>query len=339
MGFRLLEDIRWYYIIKPKVTITAEARMCMEPKKLRLLLIVGVAAMIVSVICFIGVSSLMQSINERNARTNTGDAVIGDLTWDEILAAGSDKNKPEESQQSEASASGSAQASAEASGSASAQASGSASARPSPTASASASQTPSSTPTLAPSARPTILIGGGLVPYDNRKFEVSSGGIPQAGYAKVITIVREKGGMRGQDITWEMDVPYAGDVHVTMKGTPIGDKDTVGTGALVQLYEDDRIVDTAVVVLPGDVLGTGEIDAAQLAALKAAAADPARLEGAYFLAADLDGSGAIDDKDVAILAERLGEDAEEAPQETQTSEEEQPGEEEAAGEEEPEEEE
>lgn len=334
----------------------------MEPKKLRLLLIVGVAAMVVSVVCFIGVSSLMQQINSRANRMRDAETVIGDLTWDEILATSSHRRTQQEQEEAsaaadEASAAPSAAQAAAATASEAPEASEAASATPAPTASAAASAsrtaavsasaavtaTPKASaaatatarttaaaptavrpgvssvpaavfgptippkPTLAPAARPTVLIGGGLVPYDDRKFDVTGAAVPEAGFMKVITITRN-GTMRAQDITWEMDVSDSDDIHVTISGERLGDKDPLKTGALVELYDGDRVIDTAVVVIPGDVTGTGEVNAAQVAALQKAISDPDSLEGAFLLAGDLDGNGKIEQADVTLLRERIAEE-------------------------------
>lgn len=124
---------------------------------------------------------------------------------------------------------------------------------------------------------------------------------------KVITITRN-GTMRAQDITWEMDVSDSDDIHVTISGERLGDKDPLKTGALVELYDGDRVIDTAVVVIPGDVTGTGEVNAAQVAALQKAISDPDSLEGAFLLAGDLDGNGKIEQADVTLLRERIAEE-------------------------------
>lgn len=299
----------------------------MEPKKLRLLLIVGIAAMVISVVCFIGVSSLMQSVSERADRVKRAEGVIGDLTWDEILATSSERRAAQEEEaaasasasaaQQSASAAPKSTASAKPSSSASASAAGGASAAASATTSSSArtsaspgpsassSAAASASATMDPATRPTVLIGGGLVPYDNRKFEVSSGAIREAGYMKVLKSVRDSG-LRAQDITWEVDVPDADDVHVMSNGTRLGDKDVVGTGTIVELYDGDTVIDTAVVVIPGDVTGTGEVNAAQIAALQKAVTNPQALQGAFLLAGDLDGNGKIEEADVALLRERVG---------------------------------
>lgn len=292
----------------------------MEPKRLRLLLIIGIAAMVISVVCFIGVSSLLQNVSDQADRMQRAEGVIGDLTWDEILATSSERRAQQEE---EASASASEEAEAEASRDASAETasadqtarpSASASSRPSSSASARPSATPAGTAseaaaarsaTMDPASRPTVLIGGGLVPYDNRKFTISKGAVHEAGYRKVITVTRDAT-MRAQDIAWEVDVPDSDDVHVTVGGQRLADKDVISTGALVELYDGDSVVDTAVIVIPGDVLGTGEVDSAQVTALQRALTDPSVLEGAFFLAGDLDGNGKIEQADVALLQERVG---------------------------------
>lgn len=295
---------------------------------MRLLLIIGIAAMVISVVCFIGVSSLMQSVSERADRTQRAESVIGDLTWDEILATSSERRAQQSADastatkaQGESSPAPSASDTGSTTPASTAPAAGasstpgaSTSATPQSTAGAGVSASPGSsasgasasqTATMNPASRPTVLIGGGLVPYDDRKFTVSLGAIPEAGYAKVINVTRQST-MRAQDITWEVDVPDSDDVHVTVAGQRLGDKDVISTGALVELYDGDKVIDTAVVVIPGDVLGTGEVDSAQITALQRALTDPAALQGAFFLAGDLDGNGKIEQADVALLRERVG---------------------------------
>lgn len=274
----------------------------MKPKQLRLLLIIGITAMIVSVVAFIGMSSLMQNIQERKDRSDRADAVLGTLTWDDII---SPENRDSDASENP-DASESAKASASVEGSAAAD--DSPSAETSASASSEASVSPAAAAvTPAPSARPTVLPGGGLVPYDNRKFIVSENAVPEAGFVKTITVVREDRALTAQDITWEMDVADSDDVHVTLNGRRLSDKEPIATGTMVELYDGDNVIDTGIIVVPGDIRGSGTIDAAQVAALEKAVGDPSTLQGVYFLAADLDGSGVIDGQDLELLKARAAE--------------------------------
>lgn len=268
----------------------------MKPRQLRLLLIIGVAAMIVSVVAFIGMSQLMQSVNERKERREGADAVLGTLTWDDILAQG---GNPAASPSAEASEPDST-AAAEPSGAVATESASQADEGTEPSASAEQAET------LAPAEHPVVFAGGGLVPYDDRKFIVSDDAVPEAGFAKVITVTRADRPLIAQDITWEMDVGDSDDVHVTAHGRRLSDKENIATGMLVELYDGDNVIDTAVIVVPGDVTGSGTVDASQIEALEKAVSDPAALQGAYFLAGDLDGSGTIDDADLLMLHARVG---------------------------------
>ena len=275
----------------------------MEPRKLKLLLIIGISAMVVAIICLLSMNSLIGTMNDYNDRQQRADAVLGTLTWADILAQGGEGRETASAEASESAApSEEPSVSAEPEQSTPAEAENESSSPSEPAEEESAS----AQPTLPPAERPPVLVGGGLVPYDDRKFEITPGAVPQAGFAKVITITREGQIMRAQDISWEVDVPDSDDVHVTVNGVRLADKDPIGTGTLVQLYDGDEIIDTAVIVLPGDVTGTGEVDAAQVTVLQKEIAEPGTLTGAFLMAGDLDGSGSIDEADVAILRERVG---------------------------------
>lgn len=78
----------------------------------------------------------------------------------------------------------------------------------------------------------------------------------------------------------------------------------VATGMAVhQLGRDGSTVLHAVIVVPGDVNGTGVISLSQVVSLSKALAGKKTLEGAYALAGDLDGNGKIGLTDIVQSAE------------------------------------
>ena len=83
----------------------------------------------------------------------------------------------------------------------------------------------------------------------------------------------------------------------------IGGFELIGTGTILELSNrSGEVVDTAVVLMPGDVLGTGTIEISDLTRLAAAVSGEDPLEDVYAMAADVDQSGTIDEGDMALLA-------------------------------------
>lgn len=253
----------------------------MSQRTLRNLLLVGIAAMVVAVVCLILLHNLVPPRETRDT---------GDFIWEDMLARSSEV--PAEAAASEPSADLAALEAV----------------TPSP------EPTPEATPEAAPEASvqaapsPPVMLEGGLIPYDARWFTVTSEPVEEAGWAKVIRGSKPGQTLRFQNISWEMDVRDAEDVHGTLNGTPLTDESTVGTGTLVELFdaEGTSVLDTAIVVIPGDVNGDGIVDGTDVALIEAAAETPGSLAGVYLLAGDLDESGAVDARDAAAAAELAG---------------------------------
>lgn len=255
----------------------------MSQRTLRNLLLIGIAAMVVAVICLI----MLHNLVPPKARNDSVD----DITWDSILAQSSGASDAALSDIPDMT--GSEEPTEEPS----------ASPTPEPT------EAPTPAPTEAPSVvSPPVLLEGGLVPYDSRWFTITQEPVEEIGWAKLIRGSKPGEPMKFQNISWEMDVRDAEDVHGTLNGTALSDDSIVGTGTLVQLYDaaGETVIDTAVVAVPGDVNGDGLVDAADLAIIQAAADTPGALGGVYLLAADLDGSGRVDASDIAAVTELVG---------------------------------
>ena len=75
----------------------------------------------------------------------------------------------------------------------------------------------------------------------------------------------------------------------------------VSTGALILLKDNDTVLDSAVMVILGDVDGSGAIDSTDYLILKSVFISQATLEGAYYLAADTDKDGSISGSDYLRL--------------------------------------
>lgn len=159
---------------------------------------------------------------------------------------------------------------------------------------------------------PVVLEDGGMVPYDDKYFTVTTGAVEEAGGMKVLRTIGLGTETMFQGISWRLDIPDADLVTGKANGWDLEDKDLVGTGTILELMnEDGEVIDTAVVVVPGDVLGSGQLNEAQLIALRGAVENPETLTGAFFLAGDIDESGEIDQDDVDLLQARLNEQGEE----------------------------
>ena len=73
--------------------------------------------------------------------------------------------------------------------------------------------------------------------------------------------------------------------------------DTVGTGATVSLYNGDKLVDSATVVVLGDVDGTAEVNTTDLVRIRSAFYGTLTMAEAERCAADVDKNGSIDTTD------------------------------------------
>jgi propanediol utilization protein len=91
------------------------------------------------------------------------------------------------------------------------------------------------------------------------------------------------------------------------KGIVISGSAIVGTGAQINLYEKDKIIDSVSVVVLGDVDGNGIVDTTDIVRVKAAFLGSFMLDDAESNAADVDGNGIIDTTDyMRVMSHFLG---------------------------------
>jgi hypothetical protein len=84
---------------------------------------------------------------------------------------------------------------------------------------------------------------------------------------------------------------------VDCKGTVISGSALVGTGAQINLYKNDELIDSVTVVILGDVDGNGIVDTTDVVRVKAAFLGTFALSDAENKAADVDGNDIIDTTD------------------------------------------
>jgi hypothetical protein len=84
---------------------------------------------------------------------------------------------------------------------------------------------------------------------------------------------------------------------VDNKGKVLSGSALVGTGAKINLYENNKLIDSVTVVILGDVDGNGIVDTTDVVRVKAAFLGTFTLSDAETLAADVDKSGVIDTTD------------------------------------------
>lgn len=82
-------------------------------------------------------------------------------------------------------------------------------------------------------------------------------------------------------------------------------EEPIATGDRILLTDPEKQTETVTVVVRGDVLGTGELNIAQLTALARDLTGQGKLDGPYALAADLNGSGSPDIADLTLEARLL----------------------------------
>lgn len=109
------------------------------------------------------------------------------------------------------------------------------------------------------------------------------------------------------ELTNSLELPKGMSAVIQHTGSSLraADSTVLGTGDIVTFNRDGMFQDEAVIVIRGDVLGSGVMGLSQLVRLAAALTGSKPLEGAYLEAGDLDGSGAINLSDVVMMAQML----------------------------------
>lgn len=79
------------------------------------------------------------------------------------------------------------------------------------------------------------------------------------------------------------------------------DSDTIGTGMIVKLIVNGKVVDSKIIIIKGDTTGDGVVDIFDSAAVLNHYVDRKALEGAYFVAGDTTGDNAVDIFDSAAI--------------------------------------
>lgn len=155
------------------------------------------------------------------------------------------------------------------------------------------------------SAAPAVLRGGGLLAAADSSFTITAEGVEEAGGMKLIEGFRANGEAVLRDIRNTL-LSSSSLVKAYRDGEEIGGFEPIGTGTIVELQNrSGEIVDTAVVLIPGDVTGTGTLNISQLARVAAAVDGSSPLSGVYLMAADVDGSGELDEGDLLAMSYAL----------------------------------
>lgn len=155
------------------------------------------------------------------------------------------------------------------------------------------------------SPAPVVSHGGGLIPTAGAAFTITTDSVEDAGGMKLIEGLRANGTATLRDIRNNL-VSSSSLVKGYKDSEEIGGFELIGTGTVLELSSRaGEVVDTAVVLMPGDVLGTGLIEISQLTRLAQAASGDDPLQDVYAMAGDVDQSGTIDEGDVMMLASVL----------------------------------
>jgi hypothetical protein len=80
-------------------------------------------------------------------------------------------------------------------------------------------------------------------------------------------------------------------------GNEITNKTLIGTGATINLFSGDTLVDSVAVIISGDVDGNGRVNATDYARIKSAFLGTFSFNTMENIAADVDGNGVIDTTD------------------------------------------
>ncbi len=92
-------------------------------------------------------------------------------------------------------------------------------------------------------------------------------------------------------------------LHIFAEDEEVSEDQKLGTGMVIKLIKDDRVHDSDILVIKGEITGDGLIKVGDVVAVvnNYLDADENPLEGAYFLAADMDDSGTIRVGDVVAI--------------------------------------
>ncbi len=90
-------------------------------------------------------------------------------------------------------------------------------------------------------------------------------------------------------------------LRVLKDGEVVNSDETVSTGAVLQLYINETVIDSVVIVCIGDVDSSCSIDTTDYLGIKAHLSNKTKLSGVYLSAADVDGSLEIDTTDYIRL--------------------------------------
>ena len=92
--------------------------------------------------------------------------------------------------------------------------------------------------------------------------------------------------------------------------TEVSDSQKLGTGMIIKLIKNDRVNDSDILVVKGEITGDGLIKVGDIVAVvnNYLDADASPLEGAYFLAADMDNNGTIKVGDIVAIVNKYLED-------------------------------
>lgn len=90
-----------------------------------------------------------------------------------------------------------------------------------------------------------------------------------------------------------------------INGNVLDDKDVIGTGTQIKLFNGEEVVDTKTVVITGDVTGDGLINNRDVAMMNKTLIGTVEAEEYQMLAIDVNGDGFVNNRDAAMVARYL----------------------------------
>lgn len=90
-----------------------------------------------------------------------------------------------------------------------------------------------------------------------------------------------------------------------INGNVLDDKDVIGTGTQIKLFNGDEVVDTKTVVITGDMTGDGLINNRDVAMMNKTLIGTVEAEEYQMLAIDVNGDGFVNNRDAAMVARYL----------------------------------